>query len=294
MIAPSRDKRLPPWFRVGMSTNRRFFRVRNHVREGNLHTVCEGAACPNRNECWNAGTATFLILGDSCTRNCGFCNIAGGTTRPFDPHEPQRVADAVKALDLDHAVVTSVTRDDLPDGGAGIFANTISAIRLCSPHCRVEVLVPDFQGSLASLTAVLNARPDILNHNIETVPSLYSRVRPGADYERSLLLLRRAKERGADTKTGLMLGLGEGIDEVRIVLQDLRSAGCDVLTLGQYLRPSLNNLPVERYCRPEEFESLRNEALGMGFRSVVAGPLVRSSYHAAHYSAGPTQNAQSL
>jgi lipoic acid synthetase len=266
-----------------MSTNRRFFQVRNRVREGNLHTVCEGAACPNRNECWNAGTATFLILGDRCTRHCGFCNIAGGTTCPVDPQEPQRVADAVKALDLDHAVVTSVTRDDLPDGGAGIFVDTILAIRLCSPDCRVEVLIPDFQGSLASLAAVLNAGPDILNHNIETVPSLYSRVRPGADYERSLLLLRRAKERGAATKTGLMLGMGEGIDEVRTVLRDLRSAGCDILTLGQYLRPSLNNLPVERYYRPEEFESLRNEGLGMGFRNVSAGPLVRSSYHAARY-----------
>jgi lipoic acid synthetase len=285
MIAISRDKRLPPWFRIGMSTNRRFFQVRNRVREGNLHTVCEGAACPNRNECWNAGTATFLILGDRCTRNCGFCNIAGGTIRPVDPREPQRVADAVKALDLDHAVVTSVTRDDLPDGGAGIFADTISAIRLCSPDCRVEVLVPDFQGSLASLAAVLNARPDILNHNIETVPSLYSRVRPGADYERSLLLLRRAKERGAATKTGLMLGLGEGIDEVRTVLRDLRSAGCGILTLGQYLRPSLNNLPVERYYRPEEFDELRQEAMALAFRDVISGPRVRSSYRAGLPSA---------
>jgi len=277
-----------------MSTSRRFFQVRNRVREGNLHTVCEGASCPNRNECWNAGTATFLILGDRCTRNCGFCNIAGGTPRPVDPYEPQRVADAVKALDLDHAVVTSVTRDDLTDGGAAVFADTVRAIRKGATRCRVEVLVPDFQGSREALAGVLDAVPDILNHNIETVPSLYSRVRTGADYERSLMLLRRAKERGAATKTGLMLGLGEGVDEVRTVLRDVRSAGCDILTLGQYLRPSLNNLPVERYYRPEEFESLRIEALGLGFLRVAAGPLVRSSYHAAHYGAGPPQNEQSL
>ncbi len=283
MSSTSRDKRLPPWFRIGMSTNRRFFQVRNRVREGNLHTVCEGAACPNRNECWNAGTATFLILGDRCTRNCGFCNIAGGTTRPADPHEPQRVADAVKALDLDHAVVTSVTRDDLTDGGAWIFAETIRSIRRTSPGCRVEVLVPDFQGSQSALETVLAANPGVLNHNLETVPSLYPRVRPRADYRRSLHLLERTKEHGAVTKTGLMLGLGEGEDELRAVLRDLSGVGCDILTIGQYLQPSLDRLPVERYYRPEEFEELRTEALGLGFHHVVSGPMVRSSYHAARY-----------
>lgn len=278
MTATARDKRLPPWFRIGMSTSRRFVQVRNLVREGNLHTVCEGAACPNRNECWNAGTATFLILGDRCTRDCGFCNITGGTTRPVDPHEPQRVADAVKALDLDHAVVTSVTRDDLPDGGAAVFAETIRAIRKRSTRCRVEVLIPDLQGSRSSLETVLQAAPDVLNHNIETVPSLYPRVRPGADYGRSLSVLERAKQRGILTKSGIMLGLGEEGGEVRSVLRDLRGVGCDILTVGQYLRPSSRNLPVERYYRPEEFEALRREAMALAFREVVSGPMVRSSY----------------
>lgn len=264
-----------------MSTNRRFFQVRNRVREGNLHTVCEGAACPNRNECWNSGTATFLIMGDRCTRNCGFCNISSGRPDAPDHDEPERVASAVAALKLDYAVITSVTRDDLPDGGAAVFAETVRAIRERSPYCRAEVLIPDFQGSRSSLNTVLQAEPDVLNHNIETVPSLYPAVRPQADYERSLQLLRRAKSRGTVTKTGLILGLGEGMDEVRSVLKDLRTAGCDLLTLGQYLRPARKNVPVARYYRPEEFALFRREAQDLGFRQVVAGPLVRSSYHAA-------------
>jgi len=276
-------KRLPPWFRTSLSTTGRFASVVNLVRQNRLHTVCESALCPNRNECWNAGTATFLILGDRCTRRCRFCNVPQGQPAGIDGDEPARVASAVEQLRLTYAVVTSVTRDDLPDGGARVFAEVIGAIRRSSRHCRVEVLVPDFQGSLASLETVLNARPDVLNHNIETVPSLYPRVRPGADYERSLLLLRRAAERGAATKTGLMLGLGEGIDEVRTVLHDMRSAGCEILTLGQYLRPSVNHLPVERFYRPEEFAALRQEALTFGFFEVIAGPMVRSSYQAARY-----------
>lgn len=268
---------------MGLSVNGRSTLLRNRLRDLRLRTVCEGAACPNRNECWNAGTATFLILGDRCTRSCMFCNIPSGETRTVDQDEPRRIADAVVVMGLAYAVVTSVTRDDLPDGGAGAFAGTIGAVRRRSPECRVEVLIPDFQGSRASLEAVLDAGPHVVNHNVETVPSLYSRVRPGADYGRSLRLLERAKQRGFVTKSGMMLGLGEEVGEVRSVLQDLRSVGCDILTIGQYLRPSPRNLPVERYYRPEEFGSLRNEALDLGFRRVAAGPLVRSSYHAARY-----------
>jgi lipoic acid synthetase len=263
-----------------MSTNRRFFQVRNRIREGNLHTVCEGAACPNRNECWNAGTATFLILGDRCTRNCGFCNILRGIPSPSDDSEPERIADTVALLGLNYAVVTSVTRDDLPDGGAAIFSETVRAIRNRRPGCRVEVLIPDLQGSSDALGTVLASAPDVVNHNVETVPSLYPCVRPGADYGRSIRLLECAKRRGFVTKSGIMLGLGEGMDEVRIVLQNLRNTGCDILTIGQYLRPSLNHLPVERYYRPEEFEEIRNDALRIGFRKVAAGPRVRSSYQA--------------
>jgi lipoic acid synthetase len=277
----TRSKRLPDWFRVRLSTNEHYAAVRGRVRKGHLHTVCESAACPNRNECWNAGTATFLILGELCTRGCGFCNIPRGEPGPVDSGEPGRVADAVAALGLSYVVVTSVTRDDLPDGGAGLFAATIMAIRRHSSHCRVEVLVPDFQGSSSSLVTVLDAKPDVLNHNIETVPSLYVRVRPQADYKRSLRLLAAAKERGCATKSGLMLGLGEGMNEVRALLRDLRTVGCDLLTIGQYLRPHHHALPVAVYYHPDEFEALRDEALSMGFRGVSAGPLVRSSYRAA-------------
>ena len=276
-------ERLPPWFRVGLSLNGRNRLLRNRLLDLKLYTVCEGAACPNRKECWNAGTATFLILGDRCTRSCRFCNIPSGETRAVDQDEPRRIADAVAAMDLGYAVVTSVTRDDLMDGGAAAFVHTIRAIRRRSPECRVEVLVPDFQGSFASLEAVLDAGPHIVNHNIETVPSLYPRVRPGADYGRSLRILARAKQRGFVTKSGMMLGLGEEDNEVRSVLRDLRSVGCEILTVGQYLRPSRRNLPVARYYRPVEFESLGNEARELGFRRVAAGPLVRSSYHADSY-----------
>ena len=278
--------RLPPWFRTSLSTSGHFTAVSNRIRQNRLHTVCESAACPNRNECWNAGTATFLILGSRCTRSCRFCNILSGDPSPVDRDEPRRVADTVAALGLRYAVVTAVTRDDLPDGGAGHFAETIRTIRRAIPNCRIEVLIPDLQGSAAALDAVLDASPDVLNHNIETVPTLYSRVRPQADYQRSLLLLRRAKDRGAVTKSGLMLGLGEGMEEVRSVLRDLRSAGCDSLTIGQYLQPRRDKLPVARYCRPEEFRSLRDEALAAGFTGVSSGPRVRSSYHAGRSDPG--------
>jgi lipoic acid synthetase len=259
--------------------------VRDQIRTNDLHTVCQSASCPNRMECWNEGTATFLILGNVCTRGCRFCNVPQGAPEGLDLDEPNRVARAVAALHLNYAVITSVTRDDLDDGGAGIFAETIKAVRERAPGCRVEVLIPDFQGSEAALGAVLCAAPDVLNHNLETVPSLYALVRPQADYARSLQLLERAHAYGAATKTGLMLGLGEGLDEVRSVLHDISNAGCSGFTLGQYLRPGKNHLPVEKYYHPAEFDSLRKEALALGINRVVAGPLVRSSYRAGEYGA---------
>jgi lipoyl synthase len=286
MHNPTPSRRLPDWFKVRLSTNERYAAVRSLVRARGLHTVCESAACPNRNECWNTGTATFLILGDVCTRRCGFCNIPSGCPAEPDRGEPKRVSDAVASLGLSYAVITSVTRDDLHDGGAGLFADTIRAIRKRSPHCKVEVLIPDFQGSSQSLDAVLDASPDVLNHNIETIPSLYPRVRPLADYGRSLELLHQAKARGMITKTGLMLGLGEERQDILAVMGDLRKAGCSILTLGQYLQPGKNNLPVMKYYHPDEFAELRCHTLDLGFSQVVAGPLVRSSYHAGNTGPG--------
>ncbi len=279
MTAPA-QKRLPSWLKVRLTTGQGFIRVGNRLRESGLRTVCEGAACPNRNECWNAGTATFLILGDRCTRSCRFCNIPSGDPRQIDHDEALRVAEAVSALGLSYAVVTSVTRDDLPDGGAAIFAETIRAIRRSSRRCRVEVLIPDFQGSPAALDTVLDASPDVLNHNIETVPSLYRRVRPEADYERSLEVIARTAKSGALTKSGLMVGLGETPAEVQNVMLDLRRAGCDSLTIGQYLQPRRDLLPVTRYYHPEEFVELGLMGRATGFRDVLSAPLVRSSYHA--------------
>ena len=287
MTRASTVQRLPSWFRTSLRTGRSFFRVQNSIAAGGLHTVCQSAACPNRNECWNRGTATFLILGDRCTRNCRFCAVPKGQPAAIDREEPQRVADAVAALGLRHAVVTSVTRDDLPDGGAGVFAETIGAIRRTVPRCRVEVLIPDLQGSEDALAIVLKAFPDILNHNVETVPSLYPSVRPEADFKRSVRLLHRAKELGMVTKSGLMLGLGEGIDEVRATLRTLRRAGCDIITVGQYLRPRQEHLPVKKYYSPQEFSLIADEAAAMGFRHVAAGPLVRSSYHAERHCQSP-------
>jgi len=272
--------RLPPWFKIRLTTNERLAEVRRLVRSNRLHTVCDSAACPNQTECWNAGTATFMILGDVCTRGCGFCAVSKGVPEGLDLEEPDRVAAAVLALGLTYAVVTSVTRDDLPDGGASLFAKTIQAIRAKAPACRVEVLIPDFQGSDSSLRTVLDASPDVLNHNLETVPARYAQVRPRADYRRSLELLGKAGSYGAVTKTGLMLGLGEGMDEVRSVFKDLRGIGCGMLTLGQYLQPSRNHLPVEKYYHPDEFAAMRDLALAMGFHQVASGPLVRSSYRA--------------
>lgn len=283
-------QRLPPWLKHPVRRGPEFERVSRIVAGKGLHTVCSGAACPNRAECWNAGTATFLVLGPVCTRSCSFCNVTKGGPGPVDPGEPLRVAEAVALLGLRYSVVTSVTRDDLADGGASVFAETIRAIRAWSPGCRVEVLVPDFQGDEAALSTVLSAGPDVLNHNVETVPSLYGRIRPQAVYRRSLELIRRSRDAGAVTKTGLMVGLGEGRDEVHAVLADVRDAGCELLTIGQYLQPSAALVPVQKYYRPEEFESLRDRALAMGFRHVAAGPLVRSSYQAEKYGAEHAQN----
>ena len=283
MQAREKPGRLPPWFKIRFNTSDQFTLVRSQIRINELNTVCQSAACPNRTECWNAGTATFMILGNVCSRACRFCNVTKGRPEGIDAEEPGRVAEAVAVLRLKYAVVTSVTRDDLEDGGAMVFAETIDAIRAKSQGCRVEVLIPDFQGSEPSLQTVLDADPDVLGHNMETVPSLYSRVRPQADYGRSLEVLSRAEKFGAVTKSGLMLGLGESLDEVRRVMADLHNIGCTILTLGQYLQPSRKYLPVEKYYHPDEFAELRNQALAIGFLNVVAGPLVRSSYYAERY-----------
>ena len=275
-------RRHPPWLKVRAPGGPEFAETMATVRELGLHTVCQEARCPNIGECWGHRTATFMLLGDTCTRNCGFCAVTHGRPLAVDPAEPLRVASAVARLGLRHVVVTSVNRDDLADGGAAHFAATARAIKRLLPGCRVEVLVPDFQGNLASVAEVVASPIDVFNHNLETVPRLYRRVRAGARYARSRAVLeaaRRARE-GLLTKTGLMLGLGETQEELASVFRDLRSIGCDILTLGQYLRPSGDHLPVERYVPPEEFTALGAEALALGFRHVEAGPLVRSSYHA--------------
>jgi lipoic acid synthetase len=246
-----------------------------------LHTVCEEAHCPNIGECWNRGTATFMILGDVCTRACGFCAVKTGLPgRPPDPQEPARVADAVARMRLRHAVITSVNRDDQRDGGAAVFAECVRQVRARVPGCAVEVLIPDFKGNWDALDVVLEARPDVLNHNTETVPRLYRRVRPGARFERSLELLRRSKEKGLLTKSGIMVGLGEEWEEVLETIGAIRASGTDVLTVGQYLRPSRDHLPLQRYYTPDEFARIKEFALGLGYGHVESGPLVRSSYHA--------------
>jgi len=289
-------ERKPEWLKVRFPGGPNYLRLRSIMRRGRLNTVCEEARCPNIGECWEAGTATFMILGDTCTRACAFCAVTSGRPIGLDTAEPRRVAVAVRQMGLRHAVVTSVNRDDQPDGGAAIFAETIRWIRRLSPGTSVEVLVPDFMGHWDALAAVMAARPEILNHNTETVPRLYRRVRHKARYERSLELLRRAKELDPNgiTKSGLMVGLGETVHELHLVMADLVDAGCDVLTIGQYLRPTAGarHRPVERYYRPEEFAELAEAGRRLGFRHVEAGPLVRSSYHAerqvAGLAAGPT------
>ena len=293
--------RKPEWLKVRFPAGDRHQKLRRLMREQGLNTVCEEARCPNIGECWNAGTATFMILGDVCTRSCGFCAVTTGRPGALDLMEPYRLAKAVAELHLDYVVITSVNRDELESGGAEIFAASINAIRRHDPNIRVEVLIPDFKGNWDALAAVVEARPFVLNHNVETAPRLYRRVRPQAVYERSLELIRRAKEQapGMLTKSGFMVGLGETLDETLAIMRDLRAHGCDIVTVGQYLQPTKQHLPVERYWHPDEFQALRDAGRELGFTHVEAGPLVRSSYHAAshvgaqpaaHNSAGATHN----
>lgn len=282
----------PDWLRIrlGDPTNQ------NHLLkliEGlNLHTVCQEARCPNIFECWSDRTATFMLGGDICTRHCGFCAVGKGEPGALDEHEPHNVAQAVKHLNLAHTVITSVNRDDLPDGGAAHWADTIREVRAVNPGCKIEVLIPDFKGDEAALNTVLDARPDVLNHNTETIARLYRRVRPDAVYEQSLTLLKRAAERRDReqsqmlTKSGIMVGLGEEFDEVVELMKDLRAASCDIMTIGQYLQPHARRLPVERYVTPEEFDRWRDIGMTMGFKHVQASPLTRSSYHAREQADG--------
>jgi len=272
----------PDWLKVRAPGSANYLRLRGLMRELKLHTVCEEAHCPNIGECWHHGTATFMIMGDVCTRACGYCNVRHGAPTALDPLEADNLARAVETMQLDYVVVTSVDRDDLEDFGAGAFAATVRAIKARRPECRVEVLIPDFQGREEPLQTVLAARPDVLNHNTETVPRLYRMARPGGKYDRALEVLQRARQWAPDipTKTGLMVGLGETTDEVIDVLRDLRKIDCQILTIGQYLRPTLAHLPMTRYYAPEEFQQFKRVALELGFGHVEAGPLVRSSYHA--------------
>lgn len=272
--------RKPPWLKMKMPAGEGFARLRRLVDDKRLHTVCQSAKCPNIGECWNAGTATLMILGDVCTRSCGFCHIATGKPPTLDLDEPRRVGEAVAIMNLGHVVITSVNRDELPDGGAEVWAETIRQIRAQAPGTNVEVLIPDFCGDWDALQLVLDERPEILNHNIETVPRLYHRVRPQGKYRRSLQLLQIAKDQGLVSKTGMMLGLGETEDEIDSVIDDLVAIGVEILTLGQYLQPTANHLPVERYVHPDEFKSLKVRGEARGLRHVESGPLVRSSYHA--------------
>ena len=279
-------KRKPDWLKVRLPTSNGYRRLKKLMHEKNLHTVCEEAMCPNIGECWHRGTATFLLMGDICTRSCGFCHIKTGRPSALDEDEPRRVAESVVAMNLNHCVLTSVNRDELPNGGAHIFANTIREIRKRLSNCTIEVLIPDFKGNRAALKEVMDARPEILNHNTETVPRLYRTVRPQANYQQTLELLANAKtmDPGAITKSGVMVGLGETKEEVLAVMRDLREQQVDILTIGQYLRPSLFHLPIYRYVHPDEFQEFHNVGMEMGFRWVESGPLVRSSYHAARHS----------
>jgi len=272
----------PDWLKVRAPGSPSYLRLKGLMRDLNLHTVCEEARCPNIGECWNHGTATFMILGDVCTRACSYCAVAHGRPATLDPAEPERVANAIRTLDLDYVVITSVDRDDLKDGGASIFAETIRQTRARLPDCRIEVLIPDFQGNGDALGVVLDARPDVLNHNTETVPRLYRMARSGGRYSRTLELLDRSRRYAPHipTKTGLMVGLGEEHDELVATLRDLCDVGCQILTIGQYLRPTADHAPMARYYHPDEFRELKQTALDLGFVHVESGPLVRSSYHA--------------
>ena len=280
--APASPTRKPAWLKVSAPGGPNYIATRQLMRGLRLHTVCEEAHCPNIGECWEHRAATFMILGDVCTRNCAYCAVAHGTPAPLDLDEPVRLAEAVGRLELEHVVITSVDRDDLPNGGAELFAECIAAIGTRSPETSVEILIPDFKGSETALRIVVDAKPDILNHNLETIARLYRLARPGGRYPRALELLRRAKQMdpGMLTKSGVICGLGEEWDELLGAMQDLRTQGVDILTLGQYLRPSPGHLPIARYYSPDEFAELKRIGLAMGYRHVESGPLVRSSYHA--------------
>ena len=286
-ISLEEKMRRPEWLKVRLPAGPRYTELKGLMRDMELHTVCEEARCPNIGECWGHGTATFMILGDTCTRACRYCAVTSGKPTTLDLAEPKRVALAVQRMGLQHAVVTSVDRDDLPDGGASLFAATIRKIHEMVPDCAVEILTPDFQGSRDSLRTVMEARPEIFNHNIETVPRVFRRVRTGRSrYEISIELLRQAKEMARDglTKSGLMVGLGETHDEILGTMRDLRAAKVDILTIGQYLRPTQKHVPIDRYYHPDEFAQLRSEGFKLGFSHVESGPLVRSSYHAHQQS----------
>jgi lipoyl synthase len=278
--------RLPSWFKVRASTGPDYLDIKQTMERLKLHTICEEARCPNRWECWNARTATFLILGDICTRRCHYCSVETGRPHSMDHNEPSRVAEAILALGLRHAVITSVNRDELPDGGASVFADTIRQTRRLNLTCTIEVLIPDFEGNEEALATVCAERPEILNHNIETVRRLFPSIRPQGKYQRSIDLLARAKLLGMKTKSGLILGMGETLDEARDVMRDLRAVNCDIITIGQYLQPTREHLPVARFYDPSEFALLKEEGLAMGFTHVESGPLVRSSYHAEQQVAG--------
>lgn len=281
--------RKPPWLKARAPTHPRVLALKKLLREEGLHTVCEEAACPNLGECFAHGTATFMIMGDLCTRRCPFCDVAHGRPQPLDADEPQHIANAIERMGLSYVVITSVDRDDLRDGGAAHFAACVSAARERVPGLRIEILVPDFRGRMGrALDALLESPPDVFNHNLETVPELYRKVRPGSDYAWSLDLIRQFKSRAPDipTKSGLMLGLGETMASVRTVLRDLREHDCDMVTLGQYLQPSRDHLPVERFVHPDEFEELAEYGRSLGFENVASAPLVRSSYHADQQAAG--------
>jgi lipoic acid synthetase len=284
-LRSSERPRLPSWFKVNAQTSPDYLDIKQTMDGLKLHTICEEARCPNRWECWNARTATFLILGDICTRRCHYCSVETGRPLAVDRGEPQRVAEAVQALGLRHAVITSVNRDELPDGGASIFAETIRQTRALSPGCTIEVLIPDFEGNEAALTTVCAERPEILNHNIETVRRLFPSLRPQGKYQRSIELLGNAKQQGMTTKSGLILGMGETLDEARQVMRDLRAVNCDIVTIGQYLQPTRDHLPVAHYYDPADFALLKEEGIAMGFTHVESGPLVRSSYHAEQQTA---------
>jgi lipoyl synthase len=276
-------KRKPDWLRVKLPTGKEFAKVSEIVSTHKLHTICDSGSCPNKGECWGAGTATFMILGNICTRSCGFCNVATGKPKAVDLQEPARVANSVKLMNVKHCVITSVDRDDLKDGGASIWVTTINAIRKESPQTKFETLIPDFQGKWENLQMIIDVKPDIVSHNLETVRRLTKEVRIQAKYDRSLEVLKRLKEAGLKTKSGIMLGLGETEQEVLETIDDLRAVGCDVLTIGQYLQPSPKHLPVQEFIHPDIFEKYKTIGLQKGFRFVESGPLVRSSYHAERH-----------